>query len=194
MSPTQNTPIPNLKTNCSSSDCGCGQTLPLSRRGFFGGCQCNNHKLGSCLLQQKMVLAQDGQSFEDLIPSNKKLAPAWIKSLYDRGEPEVFTGWNEQLKYIGMPIGGIGCGQLYLGGDGRLWLWDIFKCNYRREPDHGQRINSMTLGGHLRQPDRPSASSTIAGTELTSARGSPCVSVRVAKQPRAHSITKGSLA
>jgi hypothetical protein len=49
----------------------------------------------------------------------------------------VFSG--KQLKYVGMPVGGIGCGQLYLGGDGRLWLWDIFKCNYRRKPDHGRR-------------------------------------------------------
>ena len=85
-----------------------------------------------------------------LIPADKNLAPEWVASLTQRGQAEVFSG--EQLKYIGMPIGGIGCGQLYLGGDGKLWLWDIFKCNYRREPDHGQRIAAFTLGGHYAHP------------------------------------------
>ncbi len=100
----------------------------------------------------RMVLAQDGRSFEDLIPSDKKLDPAWVRSLFERGEADAYQGWDEQLKYIGMPVGGIGCGQLYLGGDGRLWLWDIFKCNYRREPDHGQRIDAFTLGGNYAHP------------------------------------------
>ena len=85
-----------------------------------------------------------------LIPADKKLTPEWVASLTGRGQAEVFSG--EQLKYVGMPVGGIGCGQLYLGGDGRLWLWDIFKCNYRREPDHGQRIAAFTLGGHYANP------------------------------------------
>jgi non-lysosomal glucosylceramidase len=58
------------------------------------------------------------------IPVDKGLSPEWYKSLYDRGVVEVYKG--KELAYIGMPIGGIGTGTVYLGGDGKLWLWDIF--------------------------------------------------------------------
>jgi len=60
----------------------------------------------------------------DLVPADKKLDPGWVKSLTERGEPQVFTG--PELAHIGMPIGGLFAGQLYLGGDGQLWLWDVF--------------------------------------------------------------------
>ncbi len=48
----------------------------------------------------------------------------WIRSLYQRGKPETYSG--KELVYIGMPVGGITAGQVYLGGDGKLWLWNIF--------------------------------------------------------------------
>ncbi|CAA6677701.1 MULTISPECIES: GH116 family glycosyl-hydrolase [unclassified Lentimonas] len=84
-----------------------------------------------------------------LIPADKKLSAAWLNSLTQRGAPEVFSG--DELKYIGMPIGGIGCGQLYLAGDGRLWHWDIFKSNYTREK-HDMEMKAMTMGGHYAHP------------------------------------------
>ena len=62
--------------------------------------------------------------FQNLVPTDKKLDPAWVKSLFERGVPTVQTGAD--LKLIGMPVGGICCGQLYLGGDGKLWHWDVF--------------------------------------------------------------------
>ena len=70
----------------------------------------------------------DNRSSGHLIPSDKKLTAAWLQSLYERGEPDVFSG--EQLQHVGMPIGGIACGQLYLGGVGRLWLWDFFRPSF----------------------------------------------------------------
>ncbi|MDR1130130.1 MAG: hypothetical protein LBK96_04035, partial [Prevotellaceae bacterium] len=63
------------------------------------------------------------------IPLDKKLDPAWIKSLYERGVPTVYAKSRNELRYIGMPVGGINAGGVYLGGDGRLWLWDIFNDN-----------------------------------------------------------------
>ncbi|MDN5204272.1 GH116 family glycosyl hydrolase [Fulvivirgaceae bacterium BMA10] len=89
-----------------------------------------------------------------LVPEDKKLSAAWIKSLYERGLPDVFTAEKGQLKHIGMPVGGIACGQLYLGGDGRLWFWHIFKTEYGREKDHNQRMAAMTLGSHYRYPEK----------------------------------------
>jgi uncharacterized protein (DUF608 family) len=44
-----------------------------------------------------------------------------------------------------MPVGGICAGQLYLGGDGRLWHWDVFN----------QHIG--TGDGHYAHPPRPTA-------------------------------------
>lgn len=64
------------------------------------------------------------EDFEKLVPVDKRLHPDWVKSLFERGTKTVYR-WP-QSERIGMPVGGITCGQVYLGGDGRLWHWDIF--------------------------------------------------------------------
>lgn len=77
------------------------------------------------------------------IPADKKLSPDWVNTLFARGDIVVYRGAD--LETIGMPIGGIGAGQLYLLGDGTLGCWQIFnrsvftgygETNYaRRIPD-----------------------------------------------------------
>jgi hypothetical protein len=85
--------------------------------------------------------------FDKLVPADKKLRPEWVKSLFDRGEHAVYRGAD--LEKIGMPIGGICAGQLYLGGDGRLWHWDIF--NHRTATDAGHYARPMNPSSPLDQ-------------------------------------------
>ena len=59
-----------------------------------------------------------------LVPGEKKLSKKDVRSLYKRGERTVYRG--KELDTIGMPVGGIATGQLYLRGDGTLGLWQIF--------------------------------------------------------------------
>ncbi len=99
--------------------------------------------------------------FDHLVPADKKLRPEWVKSLFDRGAPEVLRG--SDLKFIGMPVGGIGAGQLYLGGNGRLWHWDIFNQSIGTGSEHYARpivpaspLNqefSLTIGQNVRTLD-----------------------------------------
>jgi non-lysosomal glucosylceramidase len=65
----------------------------------------------------------EAADFQELVPVDKKLRPEWLRSLVERGQPTIYRG--PELDKIGMPVGGLCAGQLYLGGDGKLWHWDI---------------------------------------------------------------------
>lgn len=60
------------------------------------------------------------------IPGRKNIDSRWIKLLYNRGEATAYYKSKNELKYIGMPVGGLHAGTVYAGGDGRLWLWQIY--------------------------------------------------------------------
>jgi non-lysosomal glucosylceramidase len=59
-----------------------------------------------------------------VIPADKKLSKDAVKRFYERGKQQTYQG--KDLDTIGMPVGGIAAGQLYLRGDGTLALWQIF--------------------------------------------------------------------
>ena len=68
--------------------------------------------------------AEVAEKYARLIPADKGLDPAWIRSLTARGEPRRYSD-PRALAHIGMPVGGLFAGTVYLGGDGRLWYWNI---------------------------------------------------------------------
>ena len=86
--------------------------------------------VAATLLSQQQAMAGpfEASDFANLIPPDKKLSPDWVRSLSLRGAPTVYRG--KDLETIGMPIGGICAGLLYLGGDGKLWLWAVMNQEY----------------------------------------------------------------
>lgn len=83
-----------------------------------------------------------------LIPADKQLDPEWFQSLFTRGEPQAYTA-PKALEHIGMPVGGLFAGTVYLGGDGRLWYWNI-----RNDDGEGVLRRRVDYRGHsLRMRD-----------------------------------------
>ena len=150
---------PVILDKCSSSTGCCTPSSAMPRRNFM-----KLSALGTAALAFPFA-GCDPVSYTEsghLIPADKMLTPEWIKSLTERGLAEVFSSKRDELKYVGIPIGGIGCGQLYISGDGRLWLWDIFQSNYEREgpAEEKWRLDQFTMGGLYPNP-RTSRSNDI---------------------------------
>ena len=58
------------------------------------------------------------------IPADKGLSADWIQGLYEGRQRQVWSA--REAEALGMPVGGIGAGQLYLLSDGTLAKWRIF--------------------------------------------------------------------
>ncbi len=130
-------------SNCADH-CGCNTAL--ARRGFL---KLTGMVAAGAVVPNLRAFAGPftAEDFQKVIPADKKLSAAWLRSLTERGEPTVYRGAD--LDTIGMPVGGICTGQLYLGGDGRLWHWDIFNA-----PDPGLLVD-LVAGPHYAKPLRP---------------------------------------
>jgi len=120
------------RCDCSGGRCGGG--IPRRDLLKLGGALA----VGALIPSSRSAMAGPFSSddFETLVPADKKLSEAWIRSLFERGQPEWFAG--EELAHIGLATGGLCCGHVYLGGDGRLWHWDIFNQQIRTGSEHYQ--------------------------------------------------------
>ena len=70
-----------------------------------------------------------GALYQRIVPARKNLNASWALSLAKRGtalDAGIQSNKKSDLANIGMTVGGIGCGTVYLSGDGRLYVWDIF--------------------------------------------------------------------
>ncbi|WP_276168389.1 GH116 family glycosyl-hydrolase [Zobellia alginiliquefaciens] len=86
-----------------------------------------------CVRSQSTITKDQLELNSDKTPVVKNFPENFEAQLVERGEPLIYTKENSNnFEFIGMPIGGIGAGQLYLGGDGKLWFWDIFNTNYKK--------------------------------------------------------------
>lgn len=92
------------------------------------------------------LVAAPGIAYDRYVPSDKKLDPAWVQSLTAKGERKVYTG--DELKFIGMPCGGIGAGQIEITGEGTLGTWWIFNENIPSNQAEGRGSN----GYHYMHP------------------------------------------
>ena len=141
------------ENECSSNDCGCRGEI--NRRGFLRAAGAGTLALLATRLPVMAGPFEPGE-FEKLVPADKKLAPEWVKSLFARGTPAIYRGAD--LRFIGMPIGGICAGQLYLGGDGKLWHWDIFNEDMKTGDAHYakpvQPLSSIEQGFTLKIGDK----------------------------------------
>lgn len=94
----------------------------LTRRSFLALTGAGAAGLFAC----SAVAAGESDVDGSLVPADKRFPKAWLASLAARGEPLRASSRRDELRFIGMPVGGIGCGRVLLSGDGRLWCWDIF--------------------------------------------------------------------
>ena len=134
-------------SNCNSAGCGCRPAGGnLDRRDFLK--LAGVFAAGAAFSQMPAIAGPFTESDFNytLIPAEKKLSAAWLRSLVERGEPTVYRG--AELEQIGMPVGGICTGQLYLGGDGRLWHWDIFNAPKAS-------LFQLFMGPHYADPMKP---------------------------------------
>jgi uncharacterized protein (DUF608 family) len=145
------TSLPSLPSEEQCTSLGC---CAPSRRDFLQAAG-----LGALAAGMPVMAGPFAEESATHIPLDKKLRPEWVAALTAKGEPETYSG--RDLRFIGMPVGGIFTGTLYLGGDGRLWLWDVFNqstegIDPKTVTYHGQQVGPNSGCTYVSPPEQHS--------------------------------------
>ena len=127
--------MPN-ECRCCGGRCGVQPLAELSRREFM-----EKLALGTAALSLAGGLASSAEGEEKACLTPPK--PLGGRT-YPLTPPRIYRGKN--LEAVGMPIGGIGTGSIWLDGEGKLGIWQIF--NNLSEP----RIPDSFFAVRVRQP------------------------------------------
>ncbi len=98
--------------------------MPIDRRDFIKIAGTTTAAAGGGLLTLPVLGGPQPQpTFTRLIPADKGVTPEMLGALKQRGQRRVYRGRSRLA--IGMPVGGICAGQLYILGDGTLGEWHV---------------------------------------------------------------------
>ena len=124
---------------CCGGRCGDAQPLELNRRDFL-----EKMAVGAAALTVagQMTWADE---VDALVPP---VTPHEVAARYPRTPPRVYRGKN--LEAVGMPLGGIGTGSIWLNGQGELGIWQIFNnLSEPRVPDSFFAVAAKTAAGTM---------------------------------------------
>lgn len=144
-----------MNDSCGCGSCCGGSSGGVDRRSFIKAAGLGAAALGVSAgraFAGPFSATAEGDHF---VPVDKKLDPAWVASLTARGERVWYSGGD--LPTIGMPVGGICAGQVYLSGEGRLVYWDIFNSSFNsgygaQNYKPGRKATEMFADGRFTEP------------------------------------------
>ena len=120
---------------CGGGRCGGLAPVELNRRDFI-----EKLALGSAALA---LLGESAAAAEEKAPPSVAAPNLAAHQRYPLTPPRVYQGKN--LQAVAMPLGGIGTGSLWLDGQGRLGVWQIFNnLSEPRIPDSFFAIRART--------------------------------------------------
>lgn len=153
----------NQNTCCGGGECSPQDSAGYTRRDFLStGAKASLFTtiLGGLPMPAMAGPFEASNPYHRLIPKDKKLHPDWVKSLSERGKKEVYNS-KASKQHIGMPIGGIFTGTLYLGGAhyGRAMVsYGVYQsiCGYQYHGPKGEisaKIEELEAKGHFPSGD-----------------------------------------